>query len=156
MTTTEERLAEIEARAKAARSFVLLCDDDAVKAREHKTSLYRWHFDGTWHDANQLSNAPDDIKFLLDLVRRQAAALAAVEGLHKPGEVMAWWEDCTAPDDHSTMDDPHGGGLLCTDEVLGRYCVECAPEAATDMTDHPWPCPTVRAIREAMEGEGDE
>lgn len=114
MTTTEERLAQIEARAKAARSLVLMCDDYTVKAREHKTSLYRWHFDGSWHDANQLSNAPDDIKHLLDLVRRQAEALAAVEGLTRH---------------EGTMDDGP--------EVVEHWRVN-------------------RAIREAMEGEGDE
>ena len=92
----------------------------------------------------------DSVARVLDAL----TALEAVTNLHRPGEIMAWAEDCADPETHSTMDDPHGGGLLCSDEILGTYCVGCAPEDATDCTDYPWPCPTHQAITTTLRPHG--
>lgn len=113
------------------------------------------------YPADLIPTAPDDPARdagprIVSLIRRVDAAEAArdtaerqvkaVRELHKRGEVMAWQEDCTNPEGHDCMDDPHGGGMLCTDEIVGHYCHGCAPEDAADVDEYPWPCPTIRAL----------
>lgn len=77
---------------------------------------------------------------------RLAAAVERVRAIHGPGDIMAWSEDCDDLDDHQWIDDPRGGGMLCADEITGTYCMGCAPDDATDMSDYPYPCATLRAL----------
>ena len=77
---------------------------------------------------------------------RLAAAVERVRAIHKPGDLMAWSEDCDDPEGHQWIDDPHGGGMLCADEIAGTYCMGCSPDDATDMSDYPYPCATLRAL----------
>ena len=89
---------------------------------------------------------PELAKNVADERDKLAAAAERVRALHKPGDLMAWSEDCDDPEGHQWIDDPHGGGMLCADEISGAYCVGCAPDDATDMSDYPHPCPTLRAL----------
>lgn len=93
--------------------------------------------------AIQLDNLPG---WPGDELDRLAAAVERVRALHKPGDLMAWSEDCNDPEGHQWIDDPHGGGTLCVDEISGTYCMGCAPDDATDMSDYPYPCATLRAL----------
>ena len=77
---------------------------------------------------------------------RLAAAGERVRALHKPGDLMAWSEDCDDPEGHQWIDDPHGGGMLCADEISGAYCMGCVPDETVDMSDYPHPCLTLRAL----------
>ena len=83
---------------------------------------------------------------LVDERGRLAAAVERVRAIHKPGDLMAWSEDCDDPEGHQWIDDPHGGGMLCVDEIAGTYCMGCAPDDATDMSDYPHPCATLSAL----------
>lgn len=97
-------------------------------------------------DAEFIAAARTAVPALLDENAALRARIQAVREMHKRGEVMAWQEDCTNPEAHDCMDDPHGGGMLCTDEILGHYCHGCAPEDAANVDEYPWPCPTIRAL----------
>ena len=83
---------------------------------------------------------------------RLAAAVERVRALHPRGTVEMITatdcvnEDCDDPEGHQWVDDPHGGGMLCGDEIAGTYCIGCAPDDATDMSDYPHPCATRRAL----------
>ena len=99
--------------------------------------------------AERLALSREQVLALLDAADerdRLAAAIERVRALHKPGDLMAWSEDCDDPEGHQWIDDPHGGGMLCADEISGAYCMGCAPDDATDMSDYPHPCPTRRAL----------
>jgi len=81
-----------------------------------------------------------------------AAAVERVRALHKPGDLMAWSEDCDDPEGHQWIDDPHGGGMLCADEISGAYCMGCVPDESVDMSDYPHPCATLRALDGTEDG----
>jgi hypothetical protein len=98
----------------------------------------------------------------LELKRDQVAskaftALRAVLDLHAP---VKWYEDCKCPDRWESHDGSHfyvGDGeiLTCEKSRVQDRCGECSPDNADDL-DWPsvkYPCPTVRAIADALRGE---
>ena len=80
------------------------------------------------------------------------AAVQAVRALHRPVPVYALADECGRdPDVHEVMEDG-SGDLLCLGSPTGDLvCEECAADDSGEW--RPYPCPTVRAIEDALGGE---
>lgn len=112
-------------------------------------------------DAEFIASAPADVAYLLDLTRKQAAALEWVEALHRP--VKKWEPYEGAGYSFNTRDEAlEAGG----EEDLGvvaieagpqffEVCAECSRVESEQLSETGeewgyreslWPCPTIKAI----------
>ena len=92
-------------------------------------------------DADLIADARTSLPRALD-------ALEAVLALHHPVKIYAQADECGCGDeDHTIIESPQGDDL-CWDTPTGELCCsECLDE---DSGAIDYPCPTVRAIAEAL------
>lgn len=126
--TAADRLDEIEARANAATEGPWFVSDDAVWVDRGEGNadgitgpLAPWCFG----EADFIAHSRTDVPWLIEQVRKRDAALQAVLDLHAP-------EPYCGNTDH----DPN----LCP----------CSIMVCADEYEDTYPCPTVRAIDEAL------
>ena len=87
---------------------------------------------------------------------RAYAALRAVLEIHTPWGI---YDDCGH--DHQSTDGPgvldiEDVGLTCEEGRVQTVCRHCAlteDEPDENTCEHDWPCPTVRAVAEKLEGK---
>lgn len=157
MNEVKEWLAERARINGAATEGTWEIDDSELVARRSEQSA-DWLLGGVAEGCEGFIREHADAMAIVDAhenLPRLVSAAEKVLALHSPGECMVWWQECSDPENHEAIDDPRSGELICSNEVLGHFCIECIPdnESQIDLDEYPWPCPTVEAIREAITSE---
>ena len=172
MSDPRETLARIRAQADAATEgpweLEFYWDDttgdevEAIMAGGAKAVIappwYRQGEEGievTTVDAEFIAAARTDVPWLLEQVELRDKALEAVLELHRPvGEEVIPW-DCAEGDcDHEDDEHPLDTVTLCGE--CYRLAVEVSPYYGENGCSAVlWPCPTVKAITDALDGGTD-
>ncbi len=168
MTDLNETLAAIRERAEAATDgpWVALGNDIAA---EVKTCTCAGNIPGYGHeqycglDGPLITGAaPANAEFIAQArtdVPRLLATVEAVLKLHRKAPLYAH-EDCCTNTDEEHREEHHlaiDGEYWCEAMIEDWTCAECRniQEAGSPAETPEWPCDTVRALTEALEGDGD-
>jgi hypothetical protein len=96
-------------------------------------------------DAEFIAASPDDIAFLLDLARKQQAALDAVKALHAPVSIYECDDNgfAQSEDESKHVRDICG---TCSDSSVTENLDDGNYDLAGEWGEVGWPCPTIAAL----------